>query len=128
MAVFLSCLAAIFHISQNSLECVLPPHSRHKYLRQNIRVLALINSLRNLTRLPQSSSFPFKVPHVELQQLVLHRRGTSCIIYREEQESKEQENRGKRKIKASNWKRAAASNLRWKLVETGGKGAPSVSV
>lgn len=84
----------------------------HKYLSQNIRALTLITALHNFIRLPQSSSFSFKDPHIDLKQLVLHRRGTSCIIYQEEQG-----NRRKGTIKASDWKRRATSNHRWKLVE-----------
>lgn len=51
---------------------------------------------------PQFRSSPFKDPHVELQQLIPHRSGTLCIIYRDErekQETEEQEDGGKGRIK-----------------------------
>lgn len=117
VAVFLSCLAAIFHILYYSIPWNVSYFSTHKYLSQNIRALTLITALRNYIHLPQSSSFSFKDPQIDLKQLVFHRRGTSCIIYREEQESEEQENRRKGAIQASDWNRRATSNLRWKLVE-----------
>lgn len=62
----------------------------------NRRLVTLINTLHNLTPLPRC--FSFKDLHLELQQLIHHRSGTLCIIYRDEQETQEseaQEDRGK---------------------------------